>query len=232
MSNTFAEKPIIFSGPMVRAILNETKIQTRRVMKPQPVYDPELYKKVHTYGSQHGGWVWQVKPDHLWFCWDDWKGFDPRIYQSGPYQPGDRLWVRETWATNYDLDHVKPSNLEAVHYLTPIYYKADGPNLHNGYELGFLAKTWRPSIFMPRWASRLTLEIAEVRVERLQDISEKDALAEGVDLSIPGGIHQQLGPKWAVPRFQALWDSINGKRPGCSWQDNPRVWVIEFSKLN
>ena len=128
-----------------------------------------------------------------------------------PYgRVGDRLWVRETW------HHAGPER-------TPGYvsYRADGEFMEYYKKQGY---KWRPSIFMPRWASRLTLEVVSVRVERVQEISSKDAIAEGVeyDVSKPGG--------WPVDRFAFLWDKINGKR-GYSWDSNPFVWVIEFCKV-
>lgn len=253
------EKPILFSGPMVRAILEGRKTMTRRVMKPQPTYDPGAWKNYHPIGgNQDGAWVWSPRKDCFWFCWDDWSNFDPRIANDCPYgRPanfdGDRLWVRETWAADipgcpnglsYRADHLDP--------------RGDGPAnpIH-----------WHPSIHMPRWASRLTLEITSVKVERVQDISEADAWSEGISEFSGGKIDALLalgGIVAANPKlsrrgflkglvglglmgvigasglsdfttargtFAALWDSINGKRPGCSWSDNPWVWVVKFKKI-
>lgn len=127
-----------------------------------------------------------------------------------PYgQPGDRLWVRETWAAPHSCDHLKPS--EVGPEWRRIHYAATE-------SLGWLIK--RPSIFMPRWASRITLEITGVRVERLQAISEADAKAEGS--SLVSGSYSHRG--W----FRELWGEING--PG-SWEVNPWVWVVEFRRL-
>jgi len=127
--------------------------------------------------------------------------------------PGDRLWVRETWAAPGYLDHRKPSDIEDWN---PILYRADG-FIARQFEVGwswhaFMFGRWRPSVFMPRWASRINLEIVNVRVERLQDISEEDAKAEGCK---------------GIKEFRATWGRINAKR-GYGWESNPYVWVIEF----
>lgn len=175
------ERPILFSAPMVRAILEGRKTQTRRVIKPQP--------------ESH------LDPDSVKGAWE--SGF---IDVKCPYgQPGDRLWVRETFAW-------LPDGLNADQNHGRYHYRADGD----------LAVKWQPSIHMPRIASRITLRIKDVRVERLQDISDADALAEGVDqtnTSIRG---------YAAERFKRLWSSINGAD---SWHSNPWVWVIEFKKV-
>ena len=130
------------------------------------------------------------------------------VYESDkcPYgQPGNRLWVRETWAYWGSIE-------------TPeaIIYRTDGDKA---------GVRWRPSIYMPRKYSRITLEVTGVRVERVQDISHRDALAEGVSYDVS----QDDGAP--VPRFQKLWDSINAKR-GYSWDKNPWVWVVEFKEAN
>lgn len=155
------ERPILFSGPMVRAIREARKTQTRRVVKE---IDPDEF-------------VSSNEADNLALCC--------------PYGAvGDRLWVRETWQGNQG----------------DIRYGADGDSLH-GYN------GWRPSIFMPRWASRITLEVTGVRVERVQEISEEDAQAEGVAHRCD---------------YKVVWDAINGKK--YPWSSNPWVWVIEFKR--
>lgn len=123
-----------------------------------------------------------------------------------PYgQPGDRLWVRETWAP-VPSGPCRPDN--------PVMYAATVEKPH--------IWTWKPSIHMPRWASRITLEVTGVRVERLQDISNADCWAEGMcDDNNP---EQKLNRRW----FSELWESING--PG-SWEQNPWVWVVEFRRV-
>jgi hypothetical protein len=176
------ERPILFSAPMVRAILSGTKTQTRRVVKGMAL-------------------LW-LRPD----------GFTPEftaLPENGlcPYgQPGDRLWVREAWrawpdGVAYRADISDADLADAVH------------------------APWRPSIHMHRAASRITLEITAVRVERLQDISEADAKAEGVTRPVP---MLDDDPSTYVDAFGDLWASING--PG-SWDSNPWVWVIEFRRV-
>lgn len=208
------ERPILFSGPMVRAILNGTKTQTRRVVKC-PVWTGgvdviERPRHTHVYGT-----VATPIP-----C---------------PYGlPGDRLWVRETWTEvagpcrDEDPEEFRRQRVGVV-------YRADSPS-------DILDGTWKPSIHMPRWASRLTLEVTGVRVERLQDISEADALAEGVqkDWFNDGGESpgrylyftaqtlEGCGHDSGVKAYRELWESING--PG-SWEANPWVWVVKFRKV-
>jgi hypothetical protein len=168
-----SERPILFNAPMVRAILNGSKTQTRRVAIPKRSIEP--------------------------------------MTDECPYgQRGDRLWVREAWTVNLtgDPKHGGPGTV-------PI-YRAEHPHA---------ADRWRPSIHMPRWASRITLEITAVRVERLRNISEADARAEGVTRPVP---MLDDDPSTYVDAFGDLWASING--PG-SWDANPWVWVIEFRRV-
>lgn len=175
------ERPILFSTPMVRAILDGRKTQTRRVVK-----------------GVHRSLL---------------EGFSPEyVADDGNYPPygqvGNVLWVRETWSTS------------ARGWI----YKADNPNaLDNA-----LALRWKPSIFMPKKACRLRLLIKSIRIERLQKITEEDALAEGVYQraeEVNGGVCYLETARYA---FRTLWDSINGKG---SWDNNPWVWVIEFERL-
>lgn len=194
MRKPVKERPMLFSAPMVRAILDGRKTQTRRIMK-----DPFN-------GFPHG-------------------------------KPGDRLWVRETWA---NVDTAPTWNGAAMCEESQIVYRADfGPEPVDW--------NWRPSIHMPRAASRINLEITGIRVERLNDISESDAVAEGIESFRPvpgdgpgspydGYIYKDYTGKNAVPyfitdpreSFRTLWESING--PG-SWGKNPWVWVIDFQDL-
>ena len=203
------EHPILFNGEMVRAILDGRKTQTRRVIKPQPAWieqvgDGEviLYKRRVDESELN-------EKDEI-FC---------------PYgQPGNHLWVRETWAKNiagcpdgisYRADHIDPHG--------------DGPAN---------PMKWTPSIHMPRWASRITLEVVSVRVELVNEISEEDAEAEGIEWQANEyGVYQ-----WKIPgdkdgwfdyvedAFSWIWDSINAKR-GYGWDANPFVWVISFKKV-
>jgi hypothetical protein len=210
------ERPILFSGPMIRAILEGRKTVTRRVMKPQPFYDREAYERNIFPGKKNGAWIWQPKQDTFWFYWDDWSGFDARISRDCPHgQPGDLLWVRETFAVNipgcpngltYRADHITPAG--------------DGPAS---------PVTWKPSIHMPRWACRIVLEITGVRVERLQEISEADCCAElGAPTEWTGKGAEPYGRDMKTA-FAYLWNSL--AKPGYSWQDNPWVWAITFKRL-
>lgn len=184
------ERPILMSGPMVRALLAGAKTQTRRVAQPKRSIEP--------------------------------------MTDECPYgQPGDTLWVREAWAAQHACDHLKPSEMRTAD--TRVHYAATE-------DLGGLRK--RPGMFMPRWASRITLRVTDVRVERLQDISEADAVAEGIGPHRKGGWwweqppdgiagSNHFGAKTARDAFRALWESING---GGSWDENPWVWVVSFER--
>jgi hypothetical protein len=227
------ERPILFSGPMVRAILDGRKSQTRRMVNPQPdeKYEdasrwyPDLYNK----GTQWNFWG-ASGTDVENIC-------GPEIGRRGrcPYGiPGDRLWVRETWWMHDDARAFGPGEGNVT--------DADGQRRLVGYDAtmdvesrdiatGYGCRK-RHSLFMPRWASRLTLAVKSVRVERLQDISEADAIAEGTTPGNVAGHDVDIdGNVWngAYRRaYAALWDSING--PG-SWAANPWVWVIEFERI-
>lgn len=229
------ERPILFSAPMVRAILDGSKTQTRRIVKGVKHF-PEFGSAVGMvggawrYGSPAGlglaerGDCWSVTldADHLKrMCTQEAYGWGAGA--GCPYgPPGDRLWVRETWSTHACFDGVPPAKLTT----RSLHYWADG-EIKTG--------KGRPSIHMPRWASRITLEITGVRVERLQDISIQDAKAEGAwgpDDSIVDKVATYFGIDVlaANPRlaFQMLWESINGPD---SWQANPWVWAIDFKRL-
>lgn len=244
-----SDRPILFSAPMVRAILAGTKTQTRRAVKP-------------------------LTADRLTHCPGFLESLDG-VPLSRYGQPGDRLWVRETWRYADWTEEGEPH----------IEYAADGTRtliedfpeewaarlmdtwvalsdpINFDIDQRAADRRWRPSIHMPRWASRITLNVTNVRVERLHTISEADALAEGVTAKpFPGPwwqgyrrmedgdlLHQQsVGaepPDWmvephrmrdtnhldqsAVDGFRSLWWSINGAE---SWEANPWVWVIEFEK--
>ena len=200
------EKPILFSGPMIRAILAGEKTQTRRVIKPQP-----------DLAVQEVGYSFFTGPAEI-----EWRygGGKFRIVKCRcPYgKPRDQLWVRETFATPGKWDQYKPSEL-LDNWLRPdqLVYKAT-----ERYPDGDYYK-WRPSIFMPRWASRIQLQVESVRVERIQEISEKDALAEG---TMHNGFVSKTVSEVSV--FKGLWNEINEKR-GYGWEKNPWVWVVEFS---
>lgn len=204
------ERPILFNGPMVRAILAEQKTQTRRAVKPQP----------HA-GVRHSPFV----PSGL----EDGHGRELRC----PYgQPGGRLWVREAHAIVPRTAYAHSKGVEQV--LRPD-CDHDAAVFREGWERSKPGR-WRPSIHMPRWASRITLEVTGVRVERLQDISDAECTAEGIDQCDGLGsasevldLARRLGT-FSDPllRYATLWEQING--PG-SWGDNPWVWVVEFRRL-
>lgn len=195
------ERPILFSGPMIRAILAGTKSQTRRIMKPQPVADARW----------GGGYAWKTKRQSISVDSLNDSSFCPDMYPYG--RPGDRLWVRESWG-------IVPGHPERKDDM--VVYRANGAS-HSSVE------RWRPSIHMPRWASRLTLEITDVRVERLQEISAGDCLREGIRLD-----HSPLWDKLPPSEtddynaYRDLWERING--PG-SWERNDFVWVISFKRV-
>lgn len=200
-----ADRPIIFSAPMVRALLAGTKTQTRRLVKPDmaAAFDRAGEKLLRRFPNQNGG----------------------------PYAPGDRLWVREAFARVGDEE-------DDVHACPDLrvwsYYKADNvvPEQYR----------WRPSIHLPRWASRLTLTVTDVRAQRLQDISEEDAIAEGIErINDPRGIcwrsyetlsngkphpHSIVPNRSAVISYRELWNSLHGPD---AWDANPWVWAISFS---
>lgn len=228
------ERPILFSAPMVRAILDGQKTQTRRVVKPQPpkfvrhsVAPQELRgePKKHTapyFDAYNGGPHW---------CW--WDEYDRQGagWIKCPYgKPGDRLWVRETVACGACAPG-KPS-----HWSPAFWRREQGtPSNPNGlwYAADDLAPErpitargkWTPAIHMPRWASRILLEIVSIRVERLNACSEADALAEG---SQHPSLVPIVGAGWSSRDMYArLWEHINGEG---SWSANPWVWVVEFKR--
>jgi hypothetical protein len=204
---TMREHPIIFSAPMVRAILEGRKTQTRRVVKPQPNSGPNG-SMVDLMGGEWGLLDGDLSGN--WRC---------------PYgQPGDRLWCRETWAETDRTDGV-PVVTYAAGGCIAVGRKhgcADDYLIHD-YALTETPEPdrWRPSIHMPRWASRITLEITDVRVQRVQDISATDAWAEGIPHS------PDVNP---MHEFEELWDSINESR-GFGWNANPYVWALTFRRV-
>jgi len=208
------ERPILFSASMVRALLAGTKTQTRRVVKIGKCPDTGC----------------QLAPCEI----AGERGLD--LYRLCPYgAPGGRLWVRETWAPHFIYEGVRPSEIK-IDAGSCLFYKADG-GIIGGCTESQRAPKWRPAIHMPRAASRITLEITAVRVERLQDISQEDAIAEGVrTMTGPRGNRfehafypDDYGSAWEFPSnaYASLWDRINGAR---SWDANPWVWVVGFRR--
>jgi len=218
------ERPVIFNSEMVRAILNGRKTQTRRALnwKRQP------YTEM---AERDDGSLWPWAEDGE-------RGGD--IWFSCPFgEVGDRLWVREAYqGPLFNFDQMETYLEDTSKFERPEFceYRADGGKTPEYYDADDnLRYGWKPSIHMPRWASRITLEITAVRVERLQGISEEDAKAEGVKPAgdmLPDYPDTFLTPKGdfatAKVAFQRLWQSIYGAE---SWRANPWVWVIEFRRV-
>lgn len=213
------ERPILFSAPMVCAILDGSKTQTRRVMKPQPTVSESGWFSWdgHAPGSPYGAYA----ANHI-----DRDSINIFVGGCCPYgKPGDRLWVRETFC-EWDDGFV---------------YAATCSDQERS------VSKFKPSIHMPRRASRINLEITVVRVERLNDISEKDAIAEGIedignvitcwkDYQADGAFRDANGMQKGgiatmhpIDSFKSLWEFINGAG---SWDANPWVWVVEFKPIN
>ena len=217
-----SERPILFSAPMVRALLAGTKTVTRRLFKPRhdyfiedrrPFFEPYVYAVPESvpvpcpYGEA-GDRLW-VKETHAFKCLDPLeylygplKSLGLRKYGGGEPEPGCNLRVRSTDAMVVYLAH-PTSYMDLPNWPGYSTYRSDTPT------------KWRPSIFMPRWASRLTLDVVSVRVERLHEITEEDAAREGVEPLLG---EYRLG-------FEEIWKDINGLE---SWRANPLVWRVEF----
>ena len=190
------EHPVLFSGAMVRAILEGRKTQTRRIIKECPPAPIAEILRVDRHGFIH---------------WVDYNGKEWIGGKKCPYGvAGDRLWVRETWLP-FDADHVIGGKEWA--------YRADcGPGSEAArMDMGY---RWRPSIHMPRRSSRITLEVTDVRVQRVQEISAEDIQSEGIELVGNYRAH-----------FRELWDSINSAR-GYGWSTNPWGWAISFKVVS
>jgi hypothetical protein len=199
------ERPILFSGPLVRALLAGEKTQTRRVITTKGAQSPSIaYWRPAEQPENAGRWV---ASDGL-----------PIRHIACPYGvPGDRLWVRETFRTG-NSDEAES-----------LYYRAD--------EEWNTGAGWHPSIFMPRWASRLTLEVTDVRVQRVQEIEPWDAWNEGIrfprcacEICAHSATMCTADAGVACEQFMRLWDSINAAR-GYGWASNPWVWVVSFKRV-
>jgi hypothetical protein len=221
------EHPILFSTGMVQAILESRKTQTRRVVNAEP----ETYDYFNIKGLN-------VPIEKM-----------PRYCPYG--QVGDKLWVRETFVLESDMEYYGDNKLPTdrpiqtipddgqwgEYHIIPHYRATEPePNIVSEEQDDWDDRTrWKPSIFMPRWASRITLEITGIRVERLQDITEEDAVAEGVApklgkyITVTDETILKIKKSEALRNYKSLWNKINGKKH--SWQSNPYVWVIEFRRL-
>lgn len=218
------ERPILFNTEMVRAILDGRKTETRRVIKPQLIIFEYKDNGILYYdfcGSNRGvvassSGVYKSRESATNYF----------VERHCPYGvPGDRLWVRETWvpvgtAKRKDGKLISSDN---------VIYRADGAKLIKN-DIQYAHGYWKPSIFMPRWASRIMLEITDIRVERVQDITESGAVVEGWPS------HKELFPlintgDKALTWYRSLWNKINAKR-GYSFDINPWVWVIKFKEVS
>lgn len=241
------ERPILFSGAMVRALLDGSKTQTRRMLKPQP--DFSIIKAEYQDPS-----LWEFRKRFMMYA-DDWSGHEHAMYRKtergdpdlpvyqhrSPFgEPGDRLWVRETffayggWETRFNAKKGRDEwhFVDMTRECDRVYqYAADHPDLpiatsrHDG-----VTPAWwkRPAIHMPRHVSRTDLNMTGVRIERLNDCSQEDAEAEGIRFlrDVPDA-DETLTPRQL---FMCLWDSINEDR-GLGWDINPWVWVVEFKRV-
>lgn len=205
MTTTVKERPILFSAPMIQALMRGAKTQTRRIIKTQPFM-------VLTQEQWHSRAMSGVDP---YGCKPLGSYTPEELIAKCPYGlPGDRLWVRETfnvWRHDAESTWEGPINGARGVHAAQVVYAADNR----------WAIDWRPSIFMPRWASRITLELTDVRVQRLNEISEEDAIAEGVPFSLMGSTHK-IG-------FENLWNSINGCN---AHQANPWVFALTFRRID
>ena len=226
------ERPILFSAPMIRALLAGKKTQTRRIAKWRMRPGQEglnlgfsgLEAGLYSAGNAASGYVLRSRDGNA--CWND-RTFPLHC----PYGvPGDRLWVKETWTHDSDSDDEARAHHEDAMASCAVFYRADMTDQEAG-----IFTRWRPSIFMPRWASRITLENTEVRLQRLHDITEEDAEAEGVEFfdgmyeaadlhrsaRLAGCSHED-----ARAWFAWAWDHINGDR--APWVTDPWVWAVSF----
>lgn len=226
---TFKEKPILFSVPMVQAILAGRKTQTRRIMKPQPI---DQGNDCWFYGDD----VYISKEELASHLFHEVYGNNGTPYGSVYNGFGDRLWVRErfwqkghssaSWDENGEWDG-RWSWHQKVRFDKPV-------------ESEPVEWRCRPSIHMPRWASRINLELVDVEAEQLRDISDDDAIAEGIEPVSQLGVLRVCGwkdysgatPGFMSPRdsFRTLWESINSD-PAFSWSANPWLWVLKFKRV-
>lgn len=209
------ERPILFSGAMVRAILSGQKTVTRRVVKPAL---PDSVAEILPFAGSPEAWMPSMpgSPEQPW---------EEQIRVCPYGKPGDRLWVRETFAalSAGEYEPVKPR----YGYGQEIRFAATDPL--SDCDVGVRGYAWRPSIHMPRWACRILLEVTDVRVERLQDITYEQAAAEGIQRDHRMWFATDEGGKaFQHPEhaFAELW-----RKTGGDWHANPWVWVVEFKRM-
>jgi hypothetical protein len=241
-------RPILFSAPMVRALLNGSKSQTRRIVVPQPI------ATVSHAGNLIRSANHPTKPHHQY----QWMSGNPKDIDEAefvgdffncPYgEPGDLIWVREAWRVSRRWDETPPRDLSPR--TMTVMFAAGGSVANDSSSRYVLDETYPPTLpdwagrdrrafHMMRWMSRLTLRITDIRIERLQEISEADAIVEGIENAyVPG--HGRIGGTWKVytkPKlstfspiasYRSLWELINGAD---SWDANPFVWAISFEVI-
>lgn len=215
------DRGIIFSAPMVRALLAGTKTQTRRLLTRARVFGTPHTPAFTLQGAELAralqgadrfrhlggdGWLWEADA----FDWQAPAERNGWMAHIG-YAPGDRLYVRETWKPHSIYAHMRPRDMP----VTPVFYAADNRYAPSN-------TPWVPCIHMPRWASRLWLAVTEVRVQRLQDISEADAIAEGID---EAAIAHFGNP---IKAYAGLWDYLHGGESDQSWAANPWIVAVTF----
>lgn len=203
------ERPIHFNGLMVRALLDGSKTQERRVLPHLTTLGRPEYPGKRVRGYSQCFWL------------DTKDGLDAAANECRYGQPGDRLWVREAFDFLPTGGADQPQACEIVYWAGGSTEPRTAPTDYNPMIYG--CEKVRPSIHMPRWASRITLEIVSVRVERLHDISEADAIAEGCKNSL-----HLRGGRFANENYAHLWWTLNGDG---SWEANPWVWVVEFKRI-
>lgn len=212
------ERSIIMSGAMVKALLAGKKTQTRRLIKPQPPSGFWFYELTDDLGYSEAGFVQNELEDPL--------------YYRCPYgKPGDKLWVKETWRHYGNL--YKGNKAYAL-----VEYRADGACRQIELKIPLPTRSWWDSgkkpwaspIFMPRWASRITLKVTKIRIQQVQDIGANDIFKEGIDKweEYEGG--RVISVAQARGRFRQLWNSLYAKGD-FGWDSNPWVWVIEFKRV-
>ena len=228
-------RPILFSAPMVRALLDGTKTQTRRVVKLQPKNGAALETGVYTAINQREKERFANHDKLLLLT----STPDGKLRQPCPYgQVGDQLWVRETWSPGDEMvfNTIKDDPETVLYRADKSALGWDGKAMtirYDTFAFNWEVMKWKPSIFMPRWASRITLEITGVRVERLQDISDSDCKAEGVQVENSydftfSHVDREHHHELLQGSYATLWESLNGAG---TWDLNPWVWVIEFKKV-